>query len=96
MNYKLFFSIIFLHIVFIIAGFFVLQYSVFLLLSQTVGINIVGYLFLLLFLAICVLIHYLIVDIYGAPTTVRKKWMFSVSGMCFSTFVSFLFLAFLF
>ncbi len=96
MNYKLLFTMILLHVVFIIAGYFVLQFAVFLLLSQTVSILILGYLFLLLFLGICVLIHYLVVDFYGAKASFRKKWAFSISGMCFSTFVAFLFLAFLF
>lgn len=96
MNYKLFFSIILLNIVFIVAGYFVLQYSIFLLLSQTLSVHIIGYLFILFFLGICVLIHYLVVDIYGMKASPRRKWAFSVSGMCFSTFVAFLFLAFLF
>lgn len=96
MNYKLFFLITFLHIVFIISGYFVLQYSIFLILSQTLTVHIIGYLFLLFFLGICVLIHYLIVDIYGVKASSRRKWAFSISGMCFSTFVAFLFLAFLF
>ncbi|RXJ03997.1 hypothetical protein DS745_00980 [Anaerobacillus alkaliphilus] len=96
MNYKLLFTIIFLHVVFIISGYFVLQYAVFLLLSQAVSVHILGYLFLLLFLGICVLIHYLVVDLYGIKASFRRKWIFSVSGMCFSTFVAFLFLAFLF
>uniref|UniRef100_A0A1S2KVJ0 Uncharacterized protein n=1 Tax=Anaerobacillus isosaccharinicus TaxID=1532552 RepID=A0A1S2KVJ0_9BACI len=96
MNYRLFFSIILLNIVFIVAGYFVLQYSIFLLLSQTLSVHIIGYLFLLFFLGICVLIHYLVVDIYGMKASPRRKWAFSVSGMCFSTFVAFLFLTFLF
>lgn len=95
MNYKLYLSVILLHIIFIIAGFFVLHYSLFLLLSQTLSTQIFGYMFLLLFLIICICIHYLVVDLYDARTSPRKKWLFSVSGMCFSTFVAFLFLAFL-
>jgi hypothetical protein len=96
MNYKLLSLLIFLNIIFIIAGYFVLQFSIFLLLSQTLTVHIIGYLFLLFFLGICVLIHYLIVDIYGLKASPRKKWAFSVSGMFFSTVVAFLFLAFLF
>ncbi|MCT8138940.1 hypothetical protein H1D32_15195 [Anaerobacillus sp. CMMVII] len=96
MNYKLFFSIILLHIVFILGGYFVLQYAIFLILSQTLSVHLIGYLFLFLFLGICVLIHYLVVDIYGNKISPRKKWAFSLTGMCFSSFVAFLFLAFLF
>lgn len=95
MNYKLFFLVVLLHIVFIVSGYFVLQYSVFLLLSQTLTVTIFGYVFLLFFFCICVLIHYLVVDIYDMKTSQMKKWAFSVSGMFFSGIVSFLFLAFL-
>lgn len=95
MNYKLFFLVVLLHIIFIVSGYFVLQYSVFLLLSQTISVTILGYIFLLLFFGICVLIHYLVVDIYDMKTSQKKKWVFSVSGMFFSSLVSFLFLAFL-
>ncbi|MFN7252255.1 MAG: hypothetical protein ACK4M9_15845 [Anaerobacillus sp.] len=96
MKYKLPCLLIFLNIIFIVAGYFVLQYSIFLLLSQTLTVHIIGYLFVLFFLGICVLIHYLIVDLYALKASQRKKWAFSVSGMFFSTFVAFLFLAFLF
>lgn len=95
MNYKLVFLVVLLHIVFIVSGYFVLHYSVFLLLSQTLTVTIIGYVFLLFFLCICVLIHYLVVDIYDMKTSQKKKWIFSVSGMLFSSFVSFLFLVFL-
>ncbi len=96
MNYKLFCTILILHAAFIIGGYFVLQYSIFLLLSQTMTVQVVGYLFLLFFFCVCIAIHYLVVDMYDAKTTPKKKWFLSVSGMCFSTFVAFLFLAFLF
>ncbi len=95
MNYKSYFLIILLHIIFIVAGYFVLQYSIFLLLSQTLAIHVFGYIFLLLFLGICVLIHYLVCDIFEVKGSTRRKWAFSISGMCFTTIVAFLFLAFL-
>lgn len=96
LNYKLLWSILIMHIVFIIAGFFVLQYSVFLILSQSLSIHIIGYLFLLFFFGLCVSIHYLVVDMYDVKTSTKRKWFLSVGGMCFSTLVSFFFLAFLF
>lgn len=95
MNYKLFFLVLLLHIVFIVSGYFVLHYSVFLLISQKLTVTIMGYIFILVFFSICVLIHYLVVDIYDMKTTQKKKWLFSLGGMFFSSLVSFLFLVFL-
>lgn len=96
MKNQFFIWLVLMHILFIIGGYFVLQYSILLFLSDSINTHIVGYLFLLFFGAICCLIHYLVVDMYDVKNSPKKKWLFSVGGMCFSTTVAFLFLIFLF
>lgn len=97
MNYKFYLSVAMMHFVFIIAGYFVLNYSIFLLLSQTTAMLIFGYIFLICFFALCVCIHYLVVDTYDEGTSsTKRKWLLSLGNMCVSTGVAIFVLAFMF